>query len=536
MSRSALLARLRVFFALAHHAEVRGQRDEEVLERTHDARRRALLRAGALGAAGLTLAPRGVSAQTLPPAARASVTGDDPVVVVGAGLAGLTAAYRLRQAGVPVRVYEAGPRVGGRVSTRHGVFGGRHVELGGEFIDSGHTSIRRLAGELGVPLRDLLADDARDRLIPEVFDFGGRVYTDAEVLEAFRPLARRIGADLAALDVESVSHLTPGNAAGLDRTSLHDYLDRPDVPPFLRDLIEVAYVTEYGLEATEQSSLNLSYLIGTSPERFEIFGASDMRYTAEEGNGAIPQRLGQALAQDLDLGARLEALSRGSDGRYTLTFARGASSQEVRASRVILALPFSVLRGVALRLPLPEVKRRAIETIGYGTNAKLIAGFSERVWRTRHRSNGYTYSDRTFQTTWESSRTLAASGPTGALTNFVGGRRGLEVGTGSAEAHTAAWLTEMEAIYPGIGAARDRAPALRAHWPSHPLSRGSYSAYRVGQWTTIGGAEAEPVDGLHFAGEHTGGAFQGFMEGACASGERAAAEVLAALGSRRVPG
>lgn len=188
-----------------------------------------------------------------------------------------------------------------------------------------------------------------------------------------------------------------------------------------------------------------------------------------------------------------------------------------------------------LRLPLPEVKRRSIETIGYGTNAKLIAGFTERVWRIRHGSNGYTYSDRTFQTTWESSRTPNSTGPSGALTNFVGGRHGLEIGLGNAEAHTAAWLAEMEAIYPGIGAARDRFPAIRAHWPSNPLSRGSYSAYRVGQWTTIGGAEAEPVGGLHFAGEHTGGAFQGFMEGACASGERVAAEVLKTLGLRPTP-
>ncbi|WP_180970135.1 flavin monoamine oxidase family protein [Deinococcus planocerae] len=530
MSRSALLARLRALFALARLVQTRGWREAQALELAHDARRRALLRAGAAGAAGLALGSR-VSAQTPTlPGVRGKAAGAGPVVVVGAGLAGLTAAYRLRRAGVPVRGYEAGQRVGGRVFTQYGVFGGRHVELGGEFIDTGHTSIRRLAGELGVGLRDLLAGDAGDRLLPEVFEFGGRQYTDPQVLEAFGPLARRIEADLASLNVESVSYQTPGNAAGLDRTSLRDYLDRPDVPRFLRDLIEVAYVTEYGLEATEQSSLNLIYLIGTRPERFEIFGVSDMRYTAEEGNGAIPRRLGQLLASDLDLGARLEALTQASDGRYTLTFARGGSSQEVRASRVILALPFSVLRGVELRLPLPEVKRRSIETIGYGTNAKLIAGFSERVWRTRHGSNGYTYSDRAFQTTWESSRTPNAAGPAGALTNFVGGRRGVEVGTGDAEAHVSAWLAEMERVFPGIRGARDASPAIRAHWPGHALSLGSYSAYRVGQWTTIGGAEAEPVGGVHFAGEHTGGTFQGFMEGACASGERAAAEVLAALG------
>ncbi|WP_415791737.1 flavin monoamine oxidase family protein, partial [Deinococcus saxicola] len=497
MTRSALLEHLRGVFALARYAESCGLSADQALELAHDARRRALLGTGVVGAAALGLASCGISPQA-PVSLKAQGTsyGNDPVVIVGAGIAGLTAAYRLRQADMPVRVYEAGNRVGGRMFTKYGVFGGQHVELGGEFIDSNHKTIRRLARELGVALRDMLADDVQDHLIPEVFEFGGRLYTDAEVLEAFRPLARRISADLASLGVTFVTHRTPGDAAGLDRTSLHEYLSQPDVPPFLCALIEVAYITEYGLEATDQSSLNLIYLIGTVPGHFDIFGRSNERYTAEEGNGTIPRRLGQALASDLELNARLEALDQGSDGRYILTFSRGGTSSEVRASQVILALPFSVLRGVDLRLPLPDVKRRSIETLGYGTNAKLIAGFSERVWRTRYGSNGLTYSDRTFQTTWESSRRPNAAGPPGTLTNFVGGQHGLDVGSGTAEAQTAAWLTEMEAIYPGITAARDAGPAIRAYWPGNPLALGSYSAYRVGQWTTIGGAEAVAVGGV----------------------------------------
>lgn len=179
---------------------------------------------------------------------------------------------------------------------------------------------------------------------------------------------------------------------------------------FLYDLLDVAYTTKYGLDISEQSCLNLLYLIGTDPGRFDIFGVSDEQYTTALGNGSIPQR----LTSDLSLGQRLSAVTERKDGRYALTFTAGGRECDVLASQVILTLPFTLLRQVDLRVKLPPAKRRAITQLSYGTNAKLIAGFTERVWRTRYGCVGGTYSDLGYQQTWESSR-ASGTDPAGLL-------------------------------------------------------------------------------------------------------------------------
>ena len=540
MPRSPLMRQVRQALRLSLAAQSAHLDDDHVLELRgqHFQRRRTLLRAGAASSAALGLAACGVGPgtpaaggdlQTLGVARNAS-----PVVIVGAGIAGLTAGYRLRQAGVKVSIYEASARIGGRMLSLPSAFGIKTAELGGEFIDSGHVNIRRLASELGLALNDNLASDtplsSQDR-----YEFGGRIVPTAEVIRAFQPLAERINADLANLNVDTVSYRTPGNGGQLDRTSIAQYLRRAGVSGFLYDLLDVAYTTEYGLEIAEQSCLNLLYLIGTDPGRFDIFGVSDEQYTTALGNGSIPQRLAQRLSSDLSLGQRLSAVTERKDGRYALTFSAGGRESDVLASQVILTLPFTLLRQVDLRVKLPPAKRRAIAELSYGTNAKLIAGFTERVWRTRYDCVGGTYSDQGYQQTWESSR-ASGSGPAGLLTNFVGGQHGLDIGQGSPEAQTGTWLAQMERLFPGIRATRTSGTALRAHWPTNPYSLGSYSAYRPGDWTGFSGAEGEAVGGLHFAGEHTSAAAQGYMEGGCESGERAATEVLSALGiTARIP-
>ncbi|MEQ1572513.1 MAG: FAD-dependent oxidoreductase, partial [Myxococcota bacterium] len=99
-------------------------------------------------------------------------------------------------------------------------------------------------------------------------------------------------------------------------------------------------------------------------------------------------------------------------------------------------------------------------------------------------------------------------------------------------------LAQLELLWPGCSA-EQAGDALRAAWPQDPWALGSYSCYRPGQWTGIGGAEAEPVRTLFFAGEHTSAVFQGYMNGAAESGAAAAADVLgwasgAARRTRRV--
>lgn len=449
-----------------------------------------------------------------------------PVVVVGGGIAGLTAAYRLHQQGIAVRVLEAQNRVGGRMYSLRGYFPDDQVaELGGELIDTGHESIRRLAGELEIELDDLAAEDPL--LDTDLWVFGGRRRSEAEVVRAFLPAAERIEEALATLSGD-VTYRSPSGGEALDRLPLAEWLAELPVEPWLRDLLDVAYTTEYGLETAEQSTLNLILLIDPDPDPFRIFGESDERFHVHQGNDAITTELAVRLRNRVETGTVVEAVQERPDGSFTLSVKRAAGASELHAEHVVLAVPFTLLREIRLEAELPAVKRRAIDTLGYGTNAKLMLGVSERVWRTEHGSNGSVLAELPFQLTWETSRGQA--GRSGILTNFTGGRHGMELGQGTTAEQAAAAVGQLETIFPGMTAAHAGQKAVRFLWPSAPWARGSYACYLPGQWTGIAGAEGERVRRLHFAGEHTSLAAQGFMEGGCESGERAAREVLADLG------
>jgi monoamine oxidase len=524
MARTPLFDLVRRSLRLAQSMLHTGQSPAEAVQRWHEAAvsRRAFLRASSAAAAGITAgacAARGPAVR-VPSAA-------DPVVVVGAGIAGLTAAWRLHQAGVPVRVLEAQTRVGGRMLSLRGHFAqGQVVELGGELIDTGHASLRGLCAELGLALDDLA--DETPGLARDTWYFGGQLRTEAQVIEAFLPVAARIEADLATLGEGDVTYRTPNGAEPLDRLPLADWLDRAGVRGWLRALLDVAYATEFGLEIDDQSTLNLLMMIDAKPEPFRVFGDSDERFRVRGGNDLVPAALAAKLGARVETGSVLEAVGLGSDGRISLTVRRDGASHEVRAPHVVLALPFTLLRDVRLDVELPPAKLRAIAELGYGTNAKLMVGFSDRVWRTRHGSNGSLMADLAFQTTWETSR--HQEGRSGVLTNFTGARHGQELGRGSAGQQTEAFLRDLEAVWPGVTAAHAGQKATRFHWPSHLWTRGSYASYRVGQWTSICGAEGEAVGRLHFAGEHCSLSAQGFMEGGCETGEAAAAAILRQMG------
>src|SRR5690606_33920793 len=158
-------------------------------------------------------------------------------------------------------------------------------------------------------------------------------------------------------------------------------LDRNGVSGWLRKLIDVAYTTEMGLETDRQSALNFLTFIGTDDkDRFAVFGSSDERFHVRGGNNLVVHGLGAKLADAVETGSVLEAV-RGDASGYTLTFRRDGATRDVAARQVILALPFTLLRKVRVDVALPPLKRQAIDTLAYGTNAKLMIGYDRRVWR-----------------------------------------------------------------------------------------------------------------------------------------------------------
>ncbi|MCC6620962.1 MAG: FAD-dependent oxidoreductase [Deltaproteobacteria bacterium] len=457
------------------------------------------------------------------------------VVIVGAGMAGLHCAYRLKLAGVDAQVVEAASRVGGRMWTkRDGFADGQLCEIGGELIDTPHTIMQSLADELDIALDDLKTT-APVGETAETFYFNGKLVTHEELIAEWAPLAPKLKAavDLAESDDDEF--------ARLDQLSIPDFLVEAGAGPLIKEILEVAFTEEYGLEASVQPILNLLYLIDAETvDELVVFGESDERFHTHTGNETFIEKLAAELTGQIRTHAALTRVAPEGEG-YRLTFERqegatdgaAGSTFELTAAHVVLTIPFTLLREVDLSaLDLPAAKTALIQELGYGTNAKLMMQFDERVWQTEHNASGAIFSDNGIQTSWDTSR--GQSGAHGIITNFVGGNIGVAMGEGTAEERAQAILPAFDAVFPGMKDAYVTGSAVRMQWPTHPWTKGSYACYLLGQWASYG-TEGTRVGGLHFAGEHTSLTWQGYMEGAAESGVFAAIEVLEALG-KTVPG
>lgn len=446
------------------------------------------------------------------------------VAVVGAGLAGLTAARTLKRAGVAITVYEGSNRVGGRVQSVTDLLGlGLTTELGAEFIDGRHADVLALVKEFNLPLIDTEAA-SEQALVPSYY-FGGKHYSEAQVINEFEPLAARmrIDADTLSSDISAARH-SPVDIE-FDRLSIAEYLSRIGASGWLQNLLEIAYLTEYGVEVENQSCLNLLTLLSfDTSDGFHIFGSSDERYKIRGGNEQLARVLAAQLSGHIELEHRLTSVRAKGSG-FRLDFECTGGSKSVEADFVVLAIPFTVLREVNLSLDLPPGKRRAIDTLGYGSNEKLIVGLHSAVWRDQGR-NGEAYSDRPFQTGWDSSR-LQGSGS--SYTFFLGGDNGARLTTSDLATTTDQYLREADTMFPGLRNAYTGL-SLTTDWCVNQLFRGSYSCYLPGQWTTVAGWEGMSVGNLYFVGEHCSADFQGFMNGAVETGRKAAEAIIAKLG------
>jgi monoamine oxidase len=458
------------------------------------------------------------------------------IAIIGAGMAGVACAHVLESAYANDRkprlecaLYEASDRVGGRMFTARDMFPeGQNGELGGEFIDTGHVTMRMLAGELRLTLDDRHVA-AGDGITTDVWWVDGTPVPESTIVKQFEAIAPLLNQLLMQADDENDDSVF----VALDKTSMKDWLDENlTAQPELRSVLENSYRGEYGLEIDEQSVLNLVYLIGSDdPRPFRIFGVSDERYHTHEGNEAVVKGLfGKLQISEFRPGARLIRATR-AGAAYTLTFAAKDGEFEATADHVVFALPFTLLREVDLEgLGLSADKRKVIAELGYGTNAKVMGSFTSRVWLEQHHASGSVTADEPFQQCWDSS--LGQNGASGLLTNFLGGDQGLACGEGSAEAwYTGVMVAGAEKVFPGSEAAYVAGSAVRMHWPTQPHQKGSYACYKPGQWAFYG-TEGLPEgdDTLHFCGEHTSLEFQGYMEGAAETGFLVANAILEKLG------
>lgn len=502
-------------------------------------RRRFLLGAGAAGA---TLALGTITGVPIRIADAKPRSSSLSVGIVGAGLAGLVCADTLKAGGIRASLYEAAARTGGRCWSLRGAFPGQTAERGGELIDNLHKTMLGYAKRFRLRLEDVNKEPGA-----VFYHFYGQRYSEAAVVAEFRDFVSVMRIDLNRLsrEVTAASH-TPDDVA-LDRTSLLAYLEGHNgagIPagPLAKAAIVAAYEAEYGLAADEQSCLTfLLFIHADRRSKFTPFGVfSDERYHVVDGNDRIVEGLTRDLAGHITYDSRLVRVRKASDGRIELTCQQGSRTVTFTHDVAVLAIPFTTLRDVDLdaSLGLPPAQRAAIQKLGYGTNAKMMIGFSGRPWHTLG-GNGTSYSDLpNHQTTWETNPTLG-SDTRGILTDYSSGQRGARLDPTAVQTEARRFLQDLNFVYPGtLGAAtlvQGQYLAHLEHWPSNPLAKGSYTCYRPGQFTTMAGLEGVPAGNLLFAGEHANSFYewQGFMEGAALSGIAAAQSILATVKTRQ---
>lgn len=452
-------------------------------------------------------------------------SGDASIAIIGAGIAGLNAAFNLQNAGVSSTVYDASTRAGGRMFTAQNLLNpGLSTELGGEFIDSDHHEIRALAKYFNLPLIDVYSPSELT-LNQNIYYFNGTAYNDNDFLKAIAHYLPAIDRDYNSLsDIITYNSYSPTDAK-FDSMNIEQYFDRIHVTGWLRELLLVAYLGEYGLNTYECNAINFLFLFGLAPNgEPALYGSSDERFKVSGGNQRIVDALYDQLKSSVRLEHKLVKIQSKNDG-YTLYFEN--NPKPVYADIVLLALPFTLLRHVEIDVELPKVKKNAIKNLSYGTNSKMLLGFNGKRWRTQYKSVGMSYSDNGTQNTWDNSQ--LQPGNDGGLTVYLGGDDGVNLNNGDVKTQADKYLNELNQIYPGLKNDYNN-KAYRFVWAAYPFAKGSYSAWSVGQYTTIAGSEIETVGNLFFAGEHTSYDYQGYMNGGAVTGRIASKNILHRIG------
>lgn len=452
------------------------------------------------------------------------------IAIVGAGLAGLTAARELRKAGLNPDVYEGSTRIGGRCYSARGIFGdGQVAEHGGEFIDTDHKEIRDLAKEFG-----LILDDVLEAIPPNtrsLYFLDGKPYDLSGATRDWQPLYPVLQAQNAALGEFGYRGAT-AEARRFDSMTIAQWVEGY-VPGGRRgqlgQLIETAFAEENGADADQQSAINAISVLAIDKRRlFNLYNnQSDQRFHVRGGNDQIVTLLARSIDDNVRTAAPLIAIATQPDGKVRLSFRRDSGIGDAVYDRVILTVPFSVMR-VAVdcaQAGFRPQKSQAIATLGMGASTKFQLQFARRVWTDVGCNGEMRVPSQTFQTTWEVSR--AQPGTRGILNFFSGGTRAINAAKTDAVALASTVMGNAALITPSLSA-NWTGLMIKDAWTTNPWSMGSYSYYRPGYQTTLLGIEREREGNCFFAGEHT--AEQGaFLNSGIESGMRAAREVVASL-------
>ncbi|HEY8480106.1 MAG TPA: flavin monoamine oxidase family protein [Spirillospora sp.] len=491
--------------------------------------RRGLLGAGAL-AAGAAASATAASVTAAPSAAARTRSASADVVVVGAGLAGLTAARDLVAAGRDVIVLEARDRPGGRV------YGlplpdGTTSEGGAEFIGPTQDRIAALARDLGVETFTTYNTGKN------VYFRNGRrtLYETDGVLGAVPPDWGVIDLEIALLRIgEMIKEVPVGEpwkapkAEEWDAQTLHTWSRANSLSSgarFLMDAfasatlsirsqeVSLLYVLHYAAAAgNEDNPGTIDRLVNTKD------GAQESRFAG--GPEQVPDRLAARLGDRVRYNAPVRAIET-RPGGVTVT----ADGLTVSARRVVVAMSPAIAAKIDHSPGLPASRAQLMQRYPMGSVAKFVGVYDTPFWREDGLTGQAIADSGAIDTTFDNS---PPDGSRGILMGFMNQAAVRRLDAASDDEIRAAGLASFTGLF-GDKAARPRFTAIQ-RWDNETWSGGGPTGIAPpGTLTAFGPALREPCGPIHWAGTETSGFWTGYMDGAVRSGERVAKEVDAAL-------
>jgi monoamine oxidase len=488
--------------------------------------RRRLIGTAAAGAAVAALPATTRAATTTSPAPSADV------VVVGAGLAGLTAARRIVNAGRSVIVLEARGRVGGRV-LNHSLGSGDYCELGGMFTGPTQDRIQALAAEVGVGTfptyntgNNVFYANGRREEYPNDTPFG-TAPPDPVVAGDIATAVTML--DQMSTEVPVAAPWTSASAEEWDRQTLDTWLrDNTSGSDEFMAVVSAATEAIFGCEPRELSLLYTLFYIAASgnaknPGTFErnfntADGAQEKRFTG--GAQTIAIKVAGQLGDSVVRNAPVRRIETSSSGVTVVS-----DAITVGAQRVIVAIPPALAGRIEYDPPLPPLRDQLTQHMPQGTLMKFEAIYNRPFWRDSGLTGQVVSENGPIKVTFDTS---PPDGSPGIMMGFIGGHEARAWENRSASDRRTAALQNL-ANYFGDDALNPRS-IVEFNWSTEVWNRGCPVAVLApGTLIDFGTALRKPLGRIHWAGTETSTYWNGYMDGAVRSGERAAKEALAAL-------
>lgn len=445
------------------------------------------------------------------------------VIIIGAGLAGMSAAYELIQAGHDVTILEARLRAGGRVQTLREPFSdGMYAEAGAMYVPDSHDWTLKY-----VKLFDVALDPVPHSDLSTLLRMRGRqveLKPNAKVAWPFnlkddeRALDRRglwekyVVPVLKELENDDLAtDWPPPSLKKYDQMSFAEFLRRRGASPDAVSIMNLGLASGLGDGGEAVSALDL---MREAMHREQTKHVS----TIKGGSDQLPQAFARRLVDKIHYGAAVISIAHNSDG-VRVVYSRAGERQTMKADRLICAVPFSVLRNIPVTPGFSLPKQQAIRDLQYTSVSRVYVQTKKRFWLDQG-WGGQAATDLPIMSMYQ--RTPNLPGRRGIIESYTTGPRARQITAMPDSERVKFVLRYMSMVQPAM--AENFEGGASKCWDEDVWSRGAYAWFKPGQMTSLLPHIARAEGRIHFAGEHAS-AWPGWMQGAFESGNRAAREV-----------